>query len=67
MTIGSLGIEATVGGEKTGAGGMGSRGTGVLAGLVRWIELVIFPLVMVVQREEEIRIARLKCERRFPC
>ncbi len=40
---------------------------GVLNDLFRWIELVIFPLVMVVQRDEEIFIARFKCAKRLPC
>ena len=40
---------------------------GVLDDFGRWTELVILPLVMVVQRDEEIRMARFKCERRLPC
>jgi hypothetical protein len=40
---------------------------GVLNGLLLCIELVIFPFVIVVQREEEIFIARFKCDKRFPC
>lgn len=42
-------------------------GMGTLIGVGRWMELVILPLVIVVQREEEIFMARFKWESRLPC
>lgn len=68
MTIGSL-EAGSARGSEIGGGGDGTRigGSGVLIGFRRWMELVIFPLVIVVQRDEEIFMARFKWDRRLPC
>jgi len=56
-------------GKSEDGGGDGLRiiDIGLFNDLLLCTELVIIPLVIVVQREDEIFIARFKCDKRLPC